>query len=381
MQDSRRTYLDDASESPLLPAARDSMHKWIGRAGDPSRVYSEATAARIAVEEAREAVATLAGATQRAVTFTSSATEALNWAVMSGGRRIVAGATEHSAVLDPARRRADTGSALFELVSVDKHGAIEIDALCEVLASGEKATVFVQHANHEIGTIQPVEAAAEVCRQAGATLVVDAAQTFGRIPVSLESTGADILVVSAHKFGGPAGGAALITARGTRIEPMLLGGSQERARRAGPENVAAIAGFGAAAGMVATDLVEESGRERKISDHLRSSITSKIHGVVFLGDPEARLPHIVSLQLPGVQGEPVVLGLDRVGYAVHSGSACSSEILEPSHILEAIGAEGRENLRVSVGRSTPLECVEPFVKALAGVVAGLQALGGARDTR
>lgn len=194
--------------------------------------------------------------------------------------------------------------------------------------------------------------------------------------MTLESTGADALVVSAHKFGGPPGAGAVVTRRGVRLRPLLLGGNQERARRAGPENVAAIAGFGAAAETVMGDLESEVARQSRITADLRRRITKQIEGIEFLGDPNSRLPHVVSMQMHGVQGEPVVLALDQDGYAVHSGSACSNEILEPSRILEAIGVESRENLRISIGRSTPETFAHRFVEVLARTIAGLRDLAG-----
>lgn len=157
---------------------------------------------------------------------------------------------------------------------------------------------------------------------------------------------------------------------------MLLGGNQERARRAGPENVAALAGFGAASGAVMNDLGSEAEKQRLVTEALRRRIAEEIEGVDFLGDPVSRLPHVVSMQIRGVQGEPLVLALDQAGFAVHSGSACSNEILEPSRILEVIGVESRENLRISIGRSTPKDFAERLVETLAKTIAGLRALAG-----
>lgn len=375
-----RIYLDEASEAPLLTKARDAMLQWLGRPADPSRVYTEAMEARRAVEEARESVATLLGAAPRDVTFTSSATEALNWlvdATCRQGPKIAVSSMEHSAVYDSAMRAEAEGLADVEVIGANSSGAVDVEGLGELLdAEVPPRSVFVQHANHETGTLQPVEAVAQLCRAREAICVVDAALTAGRIPVRLESTGADVIAVSAHKFGGPPGVGAVVARRGVRFRPMLLGGNQERARRAGPENLAAIAGFGAAAAAVMGDLESEAERQHRVTEDLRRRIAEQIEGVEFLGDPASRLPHVVSMQMRGVQGEPVVLALDQAGFAVHSGSACSNEILEPSRILEAIGVESRENLRISIGRSTPEDFADRFVEVLAKTITGLRGLAG-----
>lgn len=375
-----RIYLDEASEAPLLPEARDAMLQWLGRPADPSRVYTEAMEARRVIEEARESVGALFGAAPRDVTFTSSATEALNWLVDASCRqepKVAVSATEHSAVFDSAMRAGAEGLTVIEVIGTNRVGAVELGHLAELLSEEIRPrSVFVQHANHETGTVQPVEAAAQLCHEREVTCIVDAALAGGRVPVTLESTGADALVVSAHKFGGPPGAGAVVTRRGLRFRPMFLGGNQERARRAGPENVAAISGFGAAAATVKDDLESEAERQRRITNDLRRKIADEIEGIEFLGDPNSRLPHVVSMQMQGVQGEPVVLGLDQAGFAVHSGSACSNEILEPSRILEAIGVESRENLRISVGRSTPEDFAGQFVEVLAKTITGLRALAG-----
>lgn len=375
-----RIYLDEASEAPLLPEARDAMLRWLGRAADPSRAYAEAMEARQAIEVARESVGALVGAAPRDVTFTSSATEALNWlvdATCRDGAKVAVSSMEHSAVFDSAARAQAEGVARVEVIAANSFGAIELGHLAELLDAGTgPRSVFVQHANHETGTIQPIEAATQLCHERNAICVVDAALTAGRIPVTLKSTAADAIVLSAHKFGGPPGAGAVATRRGVRFRPMLSGGNQERARRAGPENVAAIAGFGAAAARVVNDLESEAARQQQITDALRRRIVGQIAGIEFLGDPDSRLPHVVSMQMQGVQGEPVVLGLDQAGFAVHSGSACSNEILEPSRILEIIGVESRENLRISIGRSTPEGFATHFVEALAKTITGLRGLAG-----
>lgn len=373
-----RAYLDHASDTPLLDEARAAMAEWLAQAGDPGRIHREGALARHALEEARDSVAALAGARPRDVVFTSSATEALNWAVDSLGRacrKLVVSQVEHSAVIEPALRLAEERAAGVDLVPVDETGRIDTEALATAVdGAGGEAAVFVQHANHEIGTVQDLETVAEICRSARATLVVDAAQSAGKIPAGLEATGASVLVMSAHKMGGPQGIGALVLGRGVRLRPLLVGGSQERARRAGAENVPAAVGFGAAARSVAEDLPAEEERLRRLRQVLVESALAAIHGLELLGHPAECLPHIAAFRLPDVQGEAVLLALDRAGVAAHSGSACSSEGLAPSHILEAIGADSRLNIRFSLGRSTTEQEVKTAVGALAEAVGRLVAL-------
>lgn len=373
-----RIYLDEASEAPLLPEAHEAMLRWIGRPADPSRAYREALEARAEIEEARGAVAGLVGARAREVTFTASATEALNWlveAACTAHSCIAVSSVEHAAVYDSARRAEDEGRVEVVSITVNESGAIDLDDLeMKMLGDSPPGAVFIQHANHETGTVQPLEEAAAIVGPSGADLIVDAALSAGRIPLDLKTSGASALVISAHKFGGPPGAGALICSRTYRPRPLLLGGNQERARRAGPENVAAIVGLGVAASTVIKDLESEAERERSLTESIWQAIEASISGVSRLGDADARAPHLLSIQIQGVQGEPVVLELDRAGFAVHSGSACSNEILEPSRILETIGVESRENLRLSVGRSTPENIADIFVPELARIVEQLRRL-------
>ena len=350
--------------------------------GDPGRIHEEGRRSRVVVEEAREAVAAFLGTRPRQVVFTSGGTEAVNAAVWGAGRARPGGvgvlaAVEHSSVRDAARRAGDVVA-----LGVDGVGRLDPGEVEAVLAGtrGEGpgvALVHCQLANHEVGTLQPVAAVAEVCRRHGAALHVDACAGAGHVPVALDELGADLVSVSAHKLGGPAGVGALVVRRGLRIEPLLVGGDQERARRAGAENVAAVVGFGAAAGVLGDParLAAEAGRARRHSGALLEAARA-VPGVTVLGDPEDRVPHIVCVAVHGVEAEAVLLGLDRAGVAAHSGSACSSESLAPSPVLEAMGADAERSLRLSVGWSTTDDDVAAFAAAFPAVVAGLRALGG-----
>lgn len=364
-----RHYLDHASTSPLRPGVLDAMLPWFD-AADPGRIHTEGRMARAAIEEAREKVAALVGARSREVVFTSGATEAINAAVFGAARRApdthaVLAAVEHSAV-------RDSTASMFRqstLVAVDRAGRIDEAAVAKALPGA--GLVHCQWGNHEVGTIQPVEAVVALARGQNVLVHIDAAQAVGRVPIALGD--ADLMSVTAHKFGGPKGIGALIVRRGLRLDPFMLGGEQERARRGGLENVAAIVGFGAAAASV--DLEAEQARNAAQTQRILDAAAS-IEGVVAYGpsDPAARLPHIACLGIEDVEAEPILLGLDQAGIAAHSGSSCSSESLEPSPVLQAMGVDGERSLRLSVGWSTTEADVDAVVDALPRVVERLRSL-------
>jgi cysteine desulfurase len=306
------------------------------------------------------------------VVFTSGATEAINaavWGAAERGRHIVATRVEHSAVIESSSRHDVTWT------SVDGLGRIDADAMVAAIRPGETALVHVQWGNHEVGTMQPVADVVARCREAGVLVHVDAAAAGGHVPIAFDDLGADFLSVSAHKLGGPHGVGALVVRRGLRIRPFVVGAEQERARRAGMENLAAVIGFGEAAASLTADstLDREAATARALTAAALRSATA-IPGVVAYGDTEARLPHLVCVGVEGVEAEAVVLGLDQAGIAVHSGSACSSESLEPSPVLEAMGVDAERSLRVSVGWSTTEDDINAFCTALPKVVEGLRAL-------
>jgi cysteine desulfurase len=360
-----RHYLDHASTSPARPEVVEAMLPWLtgDGAGDPGRVHTEGRMARVAIEEAREQVAALVGARPRQVVFTSGATEAINAVSWGVGGPVACARVEHSAVRDSAARRQVVDLA------VDRRGRIEVESVREALDRGVRL-VHCQWGNHEVGTVQPVAEVIALCRERGVLVHVDAAQAVGHVPVSFE---ADLMSVSAHKFGGPKGIGALLVRRGLRIDPFVVGGEQERARRAGMENVPAIVGFGAAASAVQVEA--ESARQRGLVRRVVEA-ASAVDGVSRYGDPDeaGSLPHLACFAVEGVEAEPVLLGLDQAGVAAHSGSACSSESLEPSPVLEAMGVEAERSLRVSVGWSTTEADVDAFADAFPRVVARLRAL-------
>jgi cysteine desulfurase len=370
-----RAYLDHASSSPLRPVALDAMLPYLREHhADPGRVHQEGHVTRVAIEEAREHVAAFFGARPREVVFTSSGTESVNTAVFGalerraadGAAHVVTTAVEHSAVLESVRRAA---SAVTE-VGVDGLGRYDAHEVVAALRA-DTALVSVQLANHEVGTLQPAAAVVAEARERGITTHVDACAAAGHVPVEFGALGADLCSVEAHTFGGPKGAAALLVRRGLRFPPLLLGGAQERARRGGIEDVPAIVGFGAVAAVA--DLAAEAAQARALTRQLAHGALA-VDGVTRLGDPQDSLPHLVCLGIEGVEAEPILLGLDRRGVAVHSGSSCSSEVLEPSPVLAAMGVDADRSLRASVGWSSADADVDAFLAAFPEVVAGLRQL-------
>jgi cysteine desulfurase len=370
-----RSYLDHASTSPTRPVAVAAMNEWFAAgSADPGRIHAEGMASRVAVEQAREQVAALVGARPREVVLTSGATESI--AAASFGARakdpardhVVLCAVEHSAVRDWADRGPCT------VVGVDQLGRVDPDELLAAVGP-RTALVHLQWGNHEVGTLQPVQDVVERCRSAGVLVHVDAAPAVGRAPIAFTELGADLLSVSGHKFGAPPGTGALLVRRGLRLEPLLVGGDQERARRAGMENVPAVLGLGAAAQELQHTRDDEAARQRSLTRRVVDWAGSA-EGVAVLGDPDDRLPHLVCLGLEGIEPQPVLLGLDQAGVAVHSGSSCSTEALEPSPVLAAMGVDAARSLRVSVGWTSTDADVDRLLEALPVVLERLRALRG-----
>jgi cysteine desulfurase len=329
-------------------------------------------------------VSELLGVAPRQVVFTSGGTEAINAAVWGAtrarpGAPVLCAAVEHSAARDASARAAPV-----ETLTVDRAGRLDVDALRERLDTAslpQPALVHCQWANHEVGTMQPVHEVVDLCRQAGVTVHVDAAAACGHVVTDLGALDADLVSVSAHKLGAVPGAGALVVRRGSRFEPLLVGGEQERGRRGGLEAVPALLAFGAAAAALAADgwlaVRDEAAAARRSIDQVLSAALV-VEGVDIVGPalPEDRLPSLVCLGVHGVEAEPVLIGLDRAGVAVHSGSACSSESIEPSPVLEAMGVDPSHSLRVSVGWSTTEEDCRAFARTFPRVVEDLRSLRG-----
>ena len=379
-----RIYLDWNATTPLRPEAKAAMaHAWeIG--GNPSSVHAEGRAARRLMEEARAAVASAVGAEPANVIFTSGGTEANSLALTPGLRRgkgpaverLLTSAIEHTSVL--AGGRFAEGAA--RTIGVTRAGIVDLDRL-RALLDGPPALVSIMLANNETGAIQPVADAAKLVHQAGGLLHVDAIQALGRIPFDLASTGADLLSLSAHKIGGPKGVGALVLAEGLEgLAPLLRGGGQEKGRRAGTEDVAGIAGFGAAVRAALAFGEQDADRMEGLRRRLEAGLRQTPGAVVFADDVR-RLPNTVLLAVPGMRAETAVIGFDLAGVAVSAGSACSSGKVQPSHVVEAMGygpelAQGA--VRLSLGWSTTEADIESALQAWRKLADGL--LRGRRNT-
>jgi len=370
-----RAYLDYNATAPMRPEARAAMLAALELAGNPSSIHAEGRAARASVEAARRDVAALAGARPRDVVLTASGTEAANLALTPGVsapgigplRRLIVGATEHPCVLGGHR------FATAEVAPVGADGRLDLEALARLL-EGPPAVVALQAANNETGVLQPVGEAAALVRAAGGLLVSDAVQLAGRLP--LGRLGADALILSAHKFGGPKGAGALVGLReGLQGEALLRGGGQERGRRAGTENVAALAGFGAAAQAVDAELAPESARLAALRDACERALSKLAPEAIVFGAQAPRLPNTLAFAIPGLAAAMLLMRLDLEGVAVSSGSACSSGKVAPSHVLTAMGVApdlAAGAIRVSLGWASRAADVEAFAAALAKALAGMR---------
>jgi cysteine desulfurase len=373
-----RHYLDHASTSPLRPEARAALVQALDLLGDPGRIHHEGMTTRAVLEDARDRAAAAFGARGREVVFTSSATESIATAVagcIGGGRPIICSPVEHSAVRLAAERSAPVVAA-----PVARTGRLDPEAVLaavdDLTAAGTPpALVCCQWANHEVGTIQPVGEVVAGCRQRGVRVLVDAAQAAGRVPIAFTELGADLLAISGHKLGGPPGTGVLLVRRGLRIAPLLVGGDQERARRAGLENTPGVVALAAAAEAAVGSLDSAAADDARRGDRLREALGG-IAGVELFGHPTERLGHLVCAGIADIEPQAVLLGLDRAGIAAHSGSACASEGLEPSPVLQAMGVDADRSLRLSVGWSTTDDDVEAAARALPEVVGELRALRG-----
>jgi cysteine desulfurase len=371
------TYLDAASTTPLHPRARAALLAAVDGFGDPSRLYARGRRARLLLDRSREQLAAAVGARPEEVVLTSGGTEAANLAVTGlaravGHRRhLVVSAVEHTAVLAPARRLAAEGFEVTE-VGVDRTGRVDPAELAAEVRD-DTLLVCVQHANHEVGTVQPVREAAEVAHERGALLLVDACQTVGRLPVDMAALGADLLAASGHKCYGPPGTGLLVAGGRTRLLPVLLGDERERRRRAGMENLPGAAAMAAAVAARVAEAPAEHDRLARLGERVRAGVAA-IPEVVVHGHPTQRLPQLVAFSVLYVEGEALLLLLDAEGIAVHSGSSCTADSQEPSHVLAAMGAITHGSLRVSLLRDATDAEVDRLLAVLPAAVAELRAM-------
>ena len=368
-------YFDWNATAPLRPEARVAVMTALDLVGNPSSVHAEGRAARQVIDRAREMVAALVGGDPRCVTFTSGGTEANVLALSPGNGeprarprdRLMVSAIEHPSVLAGGRFAPES----VEQAPVTADGIVDLAALkarlAALAAEGRAPLVSLMLANNETGVIQPVAEAAGIVREAGGLLHVDAVQAAGRIPIDIKALGADLVTLSGHKIGAPKGVGALIRRhRDFVVEPLITGGGQEGRLRAGTENVAGIAGFGAAAAAATEDLMRGFARITELRDRIEHYLSREFGDITIFGAASKRIPNTTLFALPGVKAETAVIALDLAGVAVSSGAACSSGKVAPSHVLAAMGAPpelARGAIRLSLGTTTTEEDVESFQNA------------------
>jgi len=369
-----RIYLDHNASSPLRPEVREAYGDLTELAGNPASIHRSGQRARRALEAAREHIAALISADPRDIVFTSGGTEANNLAIFGTAaatparRKIVSSAVEHSSVIEPLNALKERG---FEVVMlpVDRDGRIIPGGALEAI-DNRTALVTLGVANAETGALQELAPLADAIRNCGAMFHIDAAQALGRIPLSVATLGCDLMTLSAHKLGGPAGIGALYVRDAACLASSILGGPQERGLRAGTPNLAGAIGFGIAAETVAQTLADESARVAGLSERLLARLFEMVPGLILNGPRHDRLPSTLGLTFPGVLGESLLLALDLEGVEVSMGSACAAGSVEPSHVLLAMGrteAEARSSLRLSLGWSTTAAEIDRAAEIIARV--------------
>jgi len=380
----KRIYMDHAATTPTdIEVVREMEPYFTQKYGNPNSVHSFGQEAREAVEEARKKVAHLIGANPSEIIFTSGGTESDNyaikgiaWANQKKGNHIITSQIEHHAVLHSCHFLEKHGFKVTYL-PVDKYGLIDPGDVKKAI-TGKTVLVTIMHANNEIGTIEPIRDIAKITKEAGVYFHTDSVQTVGHIPIEVNELGVDMLTMSGHKLYGPNGVGVLYLRKGIRIESLMDGGSQEKNRRAGTENVAGIVGIGKAAELAEKRLAQgEEDKIIKLRDKLIKEILNKVENVRLNGHPSNRLPGNVNFCFEFIEGESMLLNLDMEGIAASSGSACTSGSLEPSHVLLAIGLPpeiAHGSLRLSLGKDNTEEEVDYLIDILPKIIKKLRAL-------
>lgn len=378
--DAPATYLDAATAAPLHPVARQALLAALADGwADPGKLYAPARRARQLLDAARAAVAGVLGVRAEEVAFTGNGTVAAHAAVLGGlagrlraGATLVHSAIEHSAVLHAAQRHVAAGGQAVP-VPVDVLGRLDLDAWRAAVARPGVALAALISASHEVGTLQPVAEAARACADAGVPLYVDAAQSVGHLPVP---DGWSLLTASAHKWGGPPGVGVLVVRKSSRWVSPYPADERELGRVPGVPDLPAIVAAAASLRAVAAEAATRGPRLSALVDRIRTTVAATVPDVEVVGDPARRLPHLVTFSCLYVDGEALLHGLDRRGFAVSSGSSCTASTLHPSHVLEAMGVLSHGNVRVSLHRDTTEAEVDRFLAELPGIVSGLRAQAG-----
>jgi len=377
----RYIYFDHSATTPVLPEVVEEINscftRYYGNASEPHRQGREA--AEI-MDRSRQVMADCMGARSREIVFTSGGTESDNLAILGTaeayskkGDHIIISGIEHPAVYMAANRLARKGFRVTK-IGVDSSGMVDPDDVIKAV-TGKTVLVSIMHANNIVGTVQPIKEIGSLLKEKDVVFHTDAVQTFGSIPVDVQELGVDLLSVSGHKFYGPKGVGALYIRKGTRIVPQMLGGGHEHGIRSSTENIPGIAGMARAAALCRKDMGKKGERISGLREKIKDNILNNIEGVKYNGHPENRLPGNCNISFDYIEGEAMVLRLDRAGIAVSSGSACSSSSMKPSHVLVAMGLSPEEahgSLRITLGFENTLEEVEYFLDVLPGIISDLR---------
>jgi cysteine desulfurase len=384
----RRVYLDHSATTPVDPEVAELiMTYYTSKFGNPSSIHAFGREAKKGLEDARQQIATLIGAQPEEIVFTSGGTEADNMALIGAalanqkkGNHIITSAVEHHAILDTCKYLEKQGFKLT-ILPVDEDGLLSVEAVEKALTP-ETILVSIMHANNEVGTIQPIEEIGKLLQGKGIIFHVDAVQSLGKIPVNVNDLGVNLLTASSHKIYGPKGVGCLYIRKGTRIQSLVHGGSQERKRRSGTENLPGIVGFGKACELAGQRMEADSAMIADLRDRLMKGIFDKIDHVKLNGHPTKRVPTNLNVSFEFIEGESLLLSLDMKGIAGSSGSACTSGSLDPSHVLLSMGicheiAHG--SLRLTLGRENTVEDVDYVLEVLPEIVTRLRAMSPLYD--
>jgi cysteine desulfurase len=379
------TYLDHASATPLDERARVALLAALDEFADPLRVHGDGLAARRLLDDARATVAGALGAQPDEIVFTSGGTESVALAIWGGvrpvrelGTRIVTTTIEHPAV-GGVLHTLETDGFDSVLVEVDRNGSIDLDAFAAEIRRPGTLLASVHHANHEVGTIQPIAECARLCRGAGVLFHTDACQTVGHLPVDAVALGVDLLSISGHKFGGPPGIGALYVRRGVPIAAYPCGDDRERRRRSGVENVPGVAAMAAALETRLQGMNDEAARDWALTDTIRAGIAERVEGARVHGHATQRVPHLVCFSVPDLDAEIMSMALDDRGFRIAAGSNCSGAAGEASSVLEHMGVASTASFRIGVGPDTTEEDAERLLATLPSLVSDLREVRAAAD--
>lgn len=380
-----RTYLDHASATPLDERARVALLAALDEFADPLRVHGDGLAAKRLLDDARATVAGALGAQPDEIVFTSGGTESVALAIWGGvrpvrelGTRIVTTTIEHPAV-GGVLHTLETDGFESVLVEVDGSGSVDLDAFAAEIRRPGTLLASVHHANHEVGTIQPIAECARVCREAGVLFHTDACQTVGHLPVDAPALGVDLLSISGHKFGGPPGIGALYVRRGVPIAAYPCGDDRERRRRSGVENVPGVAAMAAALETRLEGMNDEVARAWALTDAIRAGIAERVEGASVHGHATQRVPHLVCFSVPDLDAEIMSMALDDRGFRIAAGSNCSGAAGEASSVLEHMGVASTASFRIGVGPDTTEDDAERLLATLPSLVSDLREVRAAGD--